>query len=798
MNRHIAGFLFCFLTLAFVSCSSPSNNSPVSPPGPVEDPDPVSGTWVRFVNGNKFPVSVYSDSSRQAKIADVWLKSQSAWIEADGGEASYYPVYRIIIDGVSFPYEGEPIITRIDADKNNKVPIHSLEQLGEGELNKPLALSAYLKIQNDSTSCLTMRQGLTEIPLAGFNSGILNGRETGVYVINPGPASGYSLRKNTSIPVDFPAGVTEFAAGRLYSFRYDGSNFTFRAENNLTIANAFAVYTEPDAGSGKPEPNPGGKTLACFVNDNKFKVSIYGDSSRQVKIADVEAQKTSATVQAAPNPGGAYFYPVYHIAINGMTFSYEGEAIIARIDAGMTTSIPVFSLEELGEAEQNKPLSASAYIKIQNDAIFSLTLRQGNTEIPLDGFSSGILNGGETGVYIISPGPASGYSFRKNTTDPVAFPAGVTEFGAGRLYSFRYDGTDLVLLGEYELTLAAILKEGGEAYPFPLAENIWTNDRITSNASVRELWYTFNVTAGTIYRVWWNDCKSGNDTKTLDITVSAYCSNGSSIFTNIDSAWTSPRSFTAGSSGTVKLRVSPYSGGSTGTYAITYSTRSTMPSAVPGAEGNPLLLAENTWADGNLPEGGEQWFKFTATAATQFIHGGSGTLPFLYVQVYDSGRNPVGDKTYLSGNGYISRTFTAGQEYYIKVTPYDGWGGGTYQIGFNSEFLPPGTTITALTADTWSSDNFSPSSKGQWFRFTATAATQYLHVSFGTKIYLYFQVYDSNGSTVGSYAYLSGNGYISRTLTAGQKYYIRVWRESYNYSGTYRIAFNTSSVAPAQ
>jgi hypothetical protein len=59
------------------------------------------------------------------------------------------------------------------------------------------------------------------------------------------------------------------------------------------------------------------------------------------------------------------------------------------------------------------------------------------------------------------------------------------------------------------------------------------------------------------------------------------------------------------------------------------------------------------------------------------------------------------------------------------------------------------------------------------------------------------QVYNSTGTTVGSLTYLySSSPYISRSVSSGQEYYIKVWPYASSYSGTYQIAFNTSSTPP--
>jgi hypothetical protein len=107
-------------------------------------------------------------------------------------------------------------------------------------------------------------------------------------------------------------------------------------------------------------------------------------------------------------------------------------------------------------------------------------------------------------------------------------------------------------------------------------------------------------------------------------------------------------------------------------------------------------------------------------------------------------------------------------------------------------------SATTLTLNSWANGNITSSNNEQWFRFTATAATQYVHVKHGTLTDLYVQLYDSTGDALGSRTelYYNGTKYTSWMVTNGQQYYIRVTPYSSSGSGTYQIAFNTSSTAP--
>ena len=107
----------------------------------------------------------------------------------------------------------------------------------------------------------------------------------------------------------------------------------------------------------------------------------------------------------------------------------------------------------------------------------------------------------------------------------------------------------------------------------PLTQGQWEDGSIDSSGSGQM--YSFTVAAGTTYSVWWNDFY-GDGSKTLDVRVIAYHSNGTELFYG-DDVWDSPPTFIASSNGTVYLWVTPIPEGETGTFAIVYSTSNTRP-----------------------------------------------------------------------------------------------------------------------------------------------------------------------------------------------------------------------------
>ena len=194
--------------------------------------------------------------------------------------------------------------------------------------------------------------------------------------------------------------------------------------------------------------------------------------------------------------------------------------------------------------------------------------------------------------------------------------------------------------------------------------------------------------------------------------------------------------------------------------------------------------------DITIPSGG------TGTVTISYhINGGTGTTPTSHTNV--TAGSPV---TLRAGTGFSRPGYT-----------FSGWNTTSSAVGSvgmgtnynaNSSFTPNGNiTLYAkwdivLTANNWTNGTIT-SSSGQWFRFTATADTQYIHINFGTLADFNVQVFDSSNTTVGANTRLTGGTRaISRPLTAGQVYYVRVTPYNTSGSGTYQIAFNASTTAP--
>jgi hypothetical protein len=245
--------------------------------------------------------------------------------------------------------------------------------------------------------------------------------------------------------------------------------------------------------------------------------------------------------------------------------------------------------------------------------------------------------------------------------------------------------------------------------------------------------------------------------------------------------------------------------GTSGTYKIAFTSASTPPAiTLPEA----TQITAGTWTDFDIVNPGEKWFKFTATAAAQYIHFEVDSLA-LYIQLYITGGNTVGESIKLSSLTGMSTpiTVTDGTEYYIRVTDINT--GGANKIGLTLTSSPPampGTTlptenVTTLTADTLTAGNIATTDGEQWFKFTATAASQFIIFKPGVLNDVYVQLYDSAGTQVGNKTELYKTSskssvilYTFRAVTSGDVYYIKVTPYSSSDTGAYQIMFSDSFI----
>jgi fibronectin type 3 domain-containing protein len=203
--------------LIFTGCENSSDNN--------IDNSIETGTFVEFRNLEQFSVTVYADSMRQTVFAEVEANETKKIPAAPNITGIvFYPTFNIdipLVPEVTIPYNGPGIVTVIEENKTTQIPIQKPESI---EIN-----TAYIKLINNSNFSLSLLEGYFEkVPLGGRPSIIIPG-QSAAYEINPGPGSGYSAMRNTTIPVAFPANLTEFQRGMVYAVTYNGTNLVLVA-----------------------------------------------------------------------------------------------------------------------------------------------------------------------------------------------------------------------------------------------------------------------------------------------------------------------------------------------------------------------------------------------------------------------------------------------------------------------------------------------------------------------------------------------------------------------------------------
>jgi fibronectin type 3 domain-containing protein len=295
-------------------------------------------------------------------------------------------------------------------------------------------------------------------------------------------------------------------------------------------------------------------------------------------------------------------------------------------------------------------------------------------------------------------------------------------------------------------------------------------------------YYRIAVTAGTSYTVEWQDEASHDGTTVTSrinyCRVSAWQNDGTSIFSNANTGYTNPRTFTASSTGYVTVQVVP-NGSASGNYAIYYFDNGTvntgdgsgaLPPSSPGGVKVTTPSAGGIILSWNSVSGADNYQVFranTATAAYSLIGtaGGlsytdstttNGTSYYYKVSAISSGgKSPQSAAAFAFATGYNEMPYFSSKQavympseakhyYRIEVTS-----GTSYTIEWQDEASHDGTTVTSRISycrvSAWQNDGtsiFSNANTGYTNPRTFTAS------SAG---YVTVQVVP-NGSASGNYA----------------------------------------------
>lgn len=245
-----------------------------------------------------------------------------------------------------------------------------------------------------------------------------------------------------------------------------------------------------------------------------------------------------------------------------------------------------------------------------------------------------------------------------------------------------------------------------------LSPGVWKSDTMPGYGSG---WYSFPVTAGTLYDFNMNNGYSGDGTMPAHTTASIYHADRSTPYpSSMSSAYSSAYTFLATASETLFVKI--VNNSTPGAFAIRMQP---TPMAA---------LASGVWKNDTITNGGTLWYTFSVVAGTLYdirmntsgTGSGDGTKTASTQAMITS---PDLATTYLSGavqnysyptNFVASATGTV----FVKITNYFSSTGGTFGL------LLEATPVTVLTSGVWQSDTITAPGE-LWYSFTAAGSTQY-------------------------------------------------------------------------
>jgi len=391
--------LVVILILGFAGCDSKDDDN--TEPN-TSNPNPTGNTFIEFKNLEEFPVTIYSDSSRQTVCAEITAngtKKVSA-VPAPLGIALYPTfqlTYPIGTSTITIPYNGEAVIASILENQTNTVPIPKLKSI--------VINSSYIMLINNSSFSLTLRKGSSEIvPIEGGSS-VINSNKYASFEVTPGSVSAYSVYQNTTTPIAYPADLSEFKAGMAYVLTYNGTV--------LTLTGLLPINTEITV----PGNNLAMK-LAWLQSNILSNRSYFIDITADENIAPQRLSYSKSGITIILNGGGTMC--TINLSSNGSLFTI-GSGVTLILDKNITLK---------GRIENTSLVYIDGGTLVMNEG----TIITGNTDYSSSGYytsygggiymnsGSFTMNGGE-----ISNNTASAYypssSYYGNT--PYSYGGGI-------------------------------------------------------------------------------------------------------------------------------------------------------------------------------------------------------------------------------------------------------------------------------------------------------------------------------------------------------------------------------------
>jgi hypothetical protein len=327
------------------------------------------------------------------------------------------------------------------------------------------------------------------------------------------------------------------------------------------------------------------------------------------------------------------------------------------------------------------------------------------------------------------------------------------------------------------IVLAGCINPAGSNGVTPTAASLaygsWVNGNLVEAEQVDR--YEFTAAAGVDYLLQWEDrYHNGDGSKTAYLYVSAYKSDGSTIFSYVTGG---SRSFNVSSNDTIYIEIRSIDSNYIGTYALMYYDLGIVsPQGVPSSlrvVGIPLPACGISWGS---VAGATDYELYRSTVSADFG--------------YDD--TPVYSGT---GTSYIDNGVTPGISYWYKVRAVNSIGNGPLSAAVSDTPAAAGTE-TALAPAAWMDGAIDTTGEVDWYTFTASAGTTYLlqwddryNSAGGKTAYSYVSAYKASDWSMISYEHTSG--YSSPwdiSVSSTDTIYVRVRSQSSN-TGTYAIRY---------
>lgn len=397
---------------------------------------------------------------------------------------------------------------------------------------------------------------------------------------------------------------------------------------------------------------------------------------------------------------------------------------------------------------------------------------------------------------------STGNSFGNQITYYNSSSKECTSLTIGQIYYIKATPLIYTTTGTFEIGCTVTSGEPGTLEAMgsaePLTIDEWKDEFIRTAGEER--WYKFEAT-NTSHYIHFKEGGVGN------VYVQLYNASANKVDTqaSLNDSRTSKQYNSLTTGQTYYVKVTPMYSFDRGSFQISCTETIAEPGVLT-AMANAIPLTVDEWEDGSIPdEDGEQWFSFTATATSHYVHFKRDELNEVYVQVYDKAGTKIGEQDILYSNN-PSKNYTSltnEHTYYIKITQKS-ISTGSYQIGFTEISGEPGTQTgiaeaESLSLDTWESGSIDTAGGEQWFSFEATADSHYVHFKKGNLTKVYVQLYDDAGNKIEDQAELNNVKLFSTqyaSLTSGETYYLKVIPYSTKGTGDYTISVTTISGEP--